>query len=65
MIIWVAKPKNHFLALLPTQFYTYKDNRKRENDIFSTQSFPVTLSGNLISWGSPQTADFTRGFPYF
>jgi hypothetical protein len=31
-------------SLIPTQFYTYKDNAKRENDFFSTQSFPATLS---------------------
>ncbi|MDB5211808.1 MAG: hypothetical protein JWQ30_2635 [Sediminibacterium sp.] len=31
--------------IMPTQFYVYKGNPKSENDFFSTQSFPVMLSG--------------------
>jgi hypothetical protein len=52
-------------AQIPIQCYTYKDNAESENDFFSTQSFPVTLSAKLI-WPEPSTGVvFTTGFAYF
>jgi len=46
-LTWIS-PGKASGCLIPTQFYAYIDNTERENDFFSTQSFPVTLSGDFI-----------------
>jgi hypothetical protein len=50
---------------ISTQFYTYKDNTKWENDFFSTQSFPVTLPQDPNSAKCFRVAVFTKSIDYF
>jgi hypothetical protein len=52
-------------AQIPIQCYTYIDNTESENDFFSTQSFPVTLSAKLICPKPSTGIGFTTGFAYF
>ena len=59
LALWAEK------GFVSTQFYTYKDNTKRENDFLSTQSFPVTLPPDLISAKCCRAAVFTKSIHYF